>query len=224
MNQSPRGQRRAQATTGSDTRRALLEAGRACVREHGLAKTTSRLIAARADANLGAITYYFGSKDELLAEALFGELTARLAPVIELLEESDEPATTRLLSAVRELTAEFDRSIQEVPVYLNALMLSTQPGPLAERSNATLADLKAKLGAVIDQLRADGVIASWVEPNAMASLLIAIANGIALQSQLDPDGPTVSDLAAQLASLLLVASAESGDVVGSGSVGGAEGR
>lgn len=181
------------------------------MREHGVAKTTSRLIAARANANLGAITYYFGSKDDLLAEALFGELADRLAPVIELLEQSGEPAATRLLGAVRELTAEFDRSIEDVPVYLNALLLSTQPGPLAVRSNAMLTELKAKLATVIDQLQGEGVIASWVEPKAMASLLIATANGMALQSQLDPDGPTVSDLTAQLARLLLAASVGSGE-------------
>ncbi|MCP5027428.1 MAG: TetR/AcrR family transcriptional regulator [Actinomycetia bacterium] len=176
------------------------------MREHGLAKTTSRLIATTAGANLGAITYYFASKDDLLAEALFGELAARLTPVMENLQDSDQPATTRLVSAVQALIAEFERSAEEVPVYLNALMLSTEPGPLAERAHTMLTQLRAKLAEVISELKGEGVIAAWVEPDAMASLLIATGNGIALQSQLDPEGATVSVLAGQLAGLLLAAS------------------
>ena len=199
-------QRRASESSDSETRLALLAAGRDCVREHGLAKTTSRLIAGAAGVNLGAITYYFGSKDDLLAEALFGELSARLAPVMDMLE-SDDPAPSRLLRAVQELIAEFENSAQDVPVYLNALVLSTEPGPLADRARALLSDLRERLASVIIQLKDEGLIAAWVDPGPMASLLIAAGNGIALQTQLDPEGSTAAELAGQLAGLLLAASA-----------------
>jgi len=69
-----------------------------------------------------------------------------------------------------------------------------------------LAELTAKLAGVIAQLKREGVIAAWVEPEAMAALLIATGNGIALQSQLEPQGATVTQLAGQLAGLLLSAS------------------
>ena len=179
------------------------------MREYGLAKTTRRLIAGAADVNLGSITYYFGSKEDLLAEALFGELSARLAPVLDTLE-SDDPAPGRLLGAVQDLIVEFEKSAPDVPVYLNALVLSTEPGPLADRARTLLSDLHARLASVIGQLKADGVIAEWVEPEAMASLLIATGNGIALQTQLDPEGATAAQLAAQLAGLLLAASTQPG--------------
>ena len=205
MKDAPTGRRRATDPSDSETRQALLTAGRACVREHGLAKTTSRLIAAAAGANLGSITYYFGSKDELVAEALFGELSARIAPVMDTLE-GDDPAPSRLLGAVQELIAEFENSAPDVPVYLNALVLSTEAGPLADRARALLSDLQERLASVITQLKVDGVIAAWVDPGAMASLLIATGNGIALQTQLDPDGSTAAELAGQLAGLLLAAS------------------
>ncbi len=97
-----------------------------------------------------------------------------------------------------------------LPVYLNALVLSTEPGPLADRARALLSDLHARLALVISQLKADGVIAEWVDPEAMASLLIATGNGIALQTQLDPEGATAAQLAAQLAGLLLAASTQPG--------------
>lgn len=206
MNDATTGQRRASRPSDSETRLALLAAGRDCVREHGLAKTTSRLIAGAAGVNLGSITYYFGSKEALLAEALFGELSTRITPVMATLE-GDDPAPNRLLSAVQELIAEFESSAQDVPVYLNALLLSTEPGPLADRAQALLSDLHERLASVIARLKADGVIAAWVQPDAMASLLLAAGNGVALQTQLDPEGPTAAEIAGQLAGLLLAASA-----------------
>ena len=54
----------------TDTRQRLLDATRRCISAKGLAATTSRDITAEAAANLAAITYHFGSKDELVAEAL----------------------------------------------------------------------------------------------------------------------------------------------------------
>jgi AcrR family transcriptional regulator len=46
--------------TEAATRDRLLEAARDCVGRHGVARTTSRAIAAAAPANLGAITYHIG--------------------------------------------------------------------------------------------------------------------------------------------------------------------
>src|SRR6476646_6502099 len=102
-------QRRARGTGSSDTRDDLLRAACACVREQGLAGTTSRQIAAEAGANLAAITYHFGSKDELIAEALFGEIERRVRPALAVLATEGEPAQLMLL-AVQELMAAFERS------------------------------------------------------------------------------------------------------------------
>lgn len=205
MNSKTTAQRRSKTDSDASTRSALLAAARNCVGEHGIAQTTSRLIAASAGANLGAITYYFGSKDDLIGEALFGELERRLAPVMSVLE-TDSPAPARLLSAVQELTIEFERSDDDVPVFLNALLLSTQAGPVGDRGRRLVAEFRSRLAAVIHQLVGDGVIATWVKPDPMASLLISAANGIALQTRLEPGGAGVTDMVGQLAGLLLAAS------------------
>src|SRR3954454_19140256 len=51
-------------------RERLLRGALKCLREKGYAHTTARDIAAASNANLGSIGYHFGSKEELLAEAL----------------------------------------------------------------------------------------------------------------------------------------------------------
>lgn len=188
----------------SPTRTGLLDATRRVVQEHGLAGATSRRITTEAGANLAAITYHFGSKDQLVADALFGELEARVAPVLALLEQ-DVPAVERLVVAVQGLVGEFEASRDTVPVYLEALALAAGDGPFAERGRTMVVALRARLAEVVRDLRDEGTVADWVDPEAMASLLIAAANGLALQSRLDPDGPGVPALAAQFAGLLLAA-------------------
>ncbi len=163
-----------------------------------------QLITDTAGANLAAITYYFGSKDDLIAEALFSRLEQLLDPVMTLLG-GDMPAGTRLLHAVQALLAELERSGEEMPVYLHALMLSTEPGAIGDRGRTLVIDLRRRLEAVIAELVKTGAIASWVEPGSMAALLLAAAHGIALQSRIDPEATSVPDLSAQLAGLLLAA-------------------
>src|SRR5262245_50733721 len=84
-------QRRSKAARHTETRDRLLRATRTCLRRGGLANVSSRDITAEAGVNLAAITYHFGSKDELLAATLFGELRARLDPALDLLAEEGEP-------------------------------------------------------------------------------------------------------------------------------------
>ncbi len=62
-----------------DTRQRLLDAAEALFAEHGFAETSLRKITARAKANLAAVSYHFGSKDELI-RAVFAR---RLEPLTE---------------------------------------------------------------------------------------------------------------------------------------------
>src|SRR4051794_16451753 len=89
------------------TKLRLIEAARICVRDRGLAGTTSREITRLAAANLAAITYHFGSKDALVAAALFGELERRVSPALGALDAPGAPAA-RMLAAIQQLAAEFE--------------------------------------------------------------------------------------------------------------------
>ena len=61
------------------TRTRLLDAAREVFSEHGFQGATVREICRRADANVAAVNYHFGSKEGLLTEALnFSQLSALL--------------------------------------------------------------------------------------------------------------------------------------------------
>ena len=64
-------------TTSDQTRARLLDAAREMFSQNGFQSVTVREICRRAEANVAAVNYHFGSKDGLLAEALnFGPLKA----------------------------------------------------------------------------------------------------------------------------------------------------
>lgn len=188
----------------SDTPERLIEATRACINDRGLAATTSRDIAAAADANLGAITYHFGSKDQLVADALLATLREWLEPTLEVLRDDSEP-TTRTMLAIQTLLATFEAHRHEVGLYLQALVHAQR----IDAVGAGLVELWNELGELVSAhvsgMKGRGELPAWVEPKAMGSLLIGVANGLLLQVNLDPHGPPLPRMAGQFASLLLEA-------------------
>ena len=60
----------ADITASDQTRARLLDAARGVFAQHGFQGATIREICRRAEANVAAVNYHFGSKDGLLAEAL----------------------------------------------------------------------------------------------------------------------------------------------------------
>ena len=191
------------------TRQDLLDAARLCVRRHGLVGASSREITATAGANLAAITYHFGSKDDLLAEALFGELERRVAPALAMLDGAGPPEA-RLLAVVAALSDEFERARDDTLVYFEALLLAVRD----ERYRRARCDALpvAAAPARRDHRRAPGQRRHPPvgAPEATAALILAVANGIALQSQLDPDGPDHRAVSAEFAQLLLASAAPGG--------------
>lgn len=87
----------------SAKREALLQATTDLLIAAGFSGTTTRAIAARAQCNVGLISYYFGSLDGLLLEALDGSSAARLAEYRTTLSE------TRSLRELRKTTAKLYR-------------------------------------------------------------------------------------------------------------------
>ncbi len=188
----------------TDTPQRLLEAARRCIREKGLAATTAREITGAAGANLAAITYHFGSKDRLVSDALLGELRAWLAPALEVLGGEAEPAT-RTLMAIETLTATFEQLRDEAPVYLEALVQAQRFPSLREGVVDLWAELRRSLAEQIATMPDGDVLPAWVDPDAMAGLFVAVANGLVLHVTVDPEGPDLRAMAGQFGGLLLAA-------------------
>lgn len=184
------------------TRQRLLDATVASLRARGVDGLTSREIAGAAGVNLQAITYHFGSKDALVAEALTELVRERLDPVRDALEAPGEPSE-RLFHALTTISTAFDVSRADLQAYADAVAAASTNAELAESLGGLHDELVAYLARLITEMRHEGYIQPWVEPEPMAAVLIALGDGIAAQSRLrDPDVPAMLD---QVALLLLSA-------------------
>jgi AcrR family transcriptional regulator len=197
-------QRRSKDRRDTGTRQRLISAAKECLRIHGVAQTSSRLIADTAGANLGAITYYFGSKDHLVAVTLADELRDWTKPVLDLLTSASDPAAG-LLAAVSTLNTTFEEQRDRAPGLLEVFVHAARDLDTRDPVTRIWTHLRHRLAAVIDELRTRGAVPQWVAPDAMAALILAVGAGTIVSTTLDPDGVDHRDIATQFASLLLAA-------------------
>lgn len=184
------------------TRAKLVAATVESLKANGVNGLTSREIAGAADVNLQAITYHFGSKDSLVATALTELVHSRLDPIREALEAEGDPAE-RLFNALSTIRAAFAVGRDDLKVYADAISASSTNPELARSLGVLHDELRAFLAALIAEMQSDGYIQGWVQPAAMAALLIALGDGLATQAHYgEPDVDGVLD---QVALLLLAA-------------------
>ena len=96
------------ATSGGETRERLLEAGLRLFATHGYESVSTRQLTRAADANIAAIAYHFGGKQELyqsVAERLVAETEPLFGPVLAALTDGvhtargDRPTLARVAAA-----------------------------------------------------------------------------------------------------------------------------
>jgi AcrR family transcriptional regulator len=192
-----------------DTRDRLIEGTLATLKANGLAGTTSRAIAAASRVNLGGITYHFGSKDELVAQALLEAIRSWIQPALDALRR-EAPPTIRMLEAVAALQDAFERAKDLLPVYLEALVHAQRSETLRHGVQELLGELRRFLGDQIGELRSTGFLPTWVDPGPMASLLLATGDGLALHAAVDPEFTDQPAIAGQAVQVLLAVSTPSG--------------
>src|SRR5689334_21413598 len=100
------------------TRARLLDATLEVLGTHGVAQTTSREIAAAAGVNLQAITYHFGAKDDLVAQALVHAVRTWIEPARAALSGIGDDPLSGLLGTVSALQQALDEAREHLPAYL----------------------------------------------------------------------------------------------------------
>jgi AcrR family transcriptional regulator len=194
----------------AETRERLITAAWECVRDGGQGGATSRAITTAAGANLGAITYYFGSKDALVAEAVGGAIERLVGPALAALQDEALDPATRMLNAVAQLQQAYGTAADDAPAYLEVLLQSRRRPDLQARIGRVFAEIRATLSALMADLKTQSLLPDWVQPDAMAGLLLAAAQGVVLQATIDAGGPPPPAMADQFARLLLASRAPAG--------------
>ena len=105
----------------------------------------------------------------------------------------------------------FDQARDDVPVYLAALATAPHSPDVQAGLGDLWNELRSRLSADIAAQSTAGQLPAWVEPSAMAALILAVVNGVVISSVIDPGGPDHRAVAGQLLSLLMTAAQPSGE-------------
>ncbi|HEY3186578.1 MAG TPA: TetR/AcrR family transcriptional regulator [Solirubrobacteraceae bacterium] len=183
-------------------REALLEAARSLLRERDYANITARELVAASNTNLGSIGYHFGSKEALLNEAIgqaFEEWTEAIGRATS--ADPDAPPLERMAGSWRAVLDEFAEIRPYFLAFLEALPRSARSPELAERLAAHYQRQRDRVAGMLTEALCGALDAG--DARRLATFVIAISDGLMLQSFVDPDGmPTATELATSTAEAL----------------------
>lgn len=182
----------------------LLRGALSCIAQKGYASTSSRDIARAAGANVASINYHFGSKEALVSQALgqcFGMWNQRVEDVFTAtagLPAHDQLAA--ILHAVIDSFAELESSVHAcIESYAPALRSDELREKLAAGYAALRESARQRVTAHMD-----GAPDNF---GAIASVLMAVCDGLMLQWVADPEAaPNADETLDALAALGALAS------------------
>lgn len=173
-------------------REALLAGARQCLQQRGYARTTARDLVAASGTNLASIGYHFGSKEALLNEAIgdaMEEWSERLGKVA--FADPQARPLARLRASWGALVDGFAGQRPLLVAFVEALAQAERSPELRERLSGCYERVRrAVTELIVEAATAD--IADHTgelpEPTArmMATMLIAVSDGLAVQWLLDP--------------------------------------
>jgi AcrR family transcriptional regulator len=171
----------------SGNRDALLESAIRSLQEKGYAGTTARDVADGAGVSLGAIGYHFGTVQELLDAALAEAVRRWFEPLIGLLSRPQPPPTLEQLGpALDRLLDTLAGHRPLVIAYFEALLRAERSVPLRTALAADLDAFRKALTGGIEGLLASQPASASPDPQAAASLVMAIFDGLIIQWLLAP--------------------------------------
>lgn len=183
-------------------REALLNAAKTLLRQSGRANITARDLVAASGTNLGSIAYHFGSKDALLEEAckvVFEEWAETVARATS--ADPDAPPVRRLATSLEMTLDEFDTMRPYFLGFIEIVVRSQGSPEVREQLVAHYRKQRATVAGIVTESLSEAI--GTQDAAHLASLLMAISDGLMLQSLIDPmHVPTSQQLMAALANAL----------------------
>jgi AcrR family transcriptional regulator len=183
------------AGTGKN-REALMEAAIECLQRRGYARTTSRDLAATAGSNLAAITYHYGSKEELLNQALVeGFRRWGAAVAAEVLTSAESDPLRMLGKLAGEVETSFERNRGLARSFVEAVAEMEHSKLLRRHLASSYEELRRGFGGLFCQV----LPGSEPYSRALASAIIAVFDGLLIQWLIDPERtPRAAEILAAL--------------------------
>jgi AcrR family transcriptional regulator len=163
----------------------IVEAMRRSVARRGTAGSTFDHVSREAGVSRGLLHYYFGTKEQLLVEAVRRDCDLRM----ELLER--QVATARSADGYIDLMAQnLQQTVHDDPEFVTLLFelfsLSRRNDDIAAEYGRLMHGMREQVAAMLAAAQADGILHLHAEPEAVAEVLFALADGLALRMLAEP--------------------------------------
>lgn len=169
-----------------DKAQRIVAAMRASVGRRGAAGSTFDVVAREAGVSRGLLHYYFGSKERLLVEVVRTDCDARVATMEEQLA-----AATTVDGIVAVLVHTLESIVADDPATQAVVYEMISASRRSDEIRAELAELyrrwRGQLADALREKQREGVVKLDADPEAVASMLLALGDGMGVQLISDPE-------------------------------------
>jgi AcrR family transcriptional regulator len=170
----------------SEKAQRIVEAMRRSVARRGTAGSTFEHVSREAGVSRGLLHYYFGTKEQLLVEAVRRDCEVR----IEMLERQLSRAQSA--EAFIDLMAEnLQETVREDPDFVTLVFelftLSRRNSDIASEYAELMRRTREQVAGMLAVGQRDGILRLHAEPEAVAEILFSLADGFALRMLAEPD-------------------------------------
>jgi AcrR family transcriptional regulator len=177
----------------------IVEAMRRSVAQYGTAGSTFERVAREAGVSRGLLHYYFGTKEQLLAEAVRRDCQLRL----ERLEQQLVGAQTAD-DFIGLMAQHLQDMIREDPDFVTLLFelftLSRRNDDIATEYANLMRTMREQVAGMLTVAQDEGVLRLHADPEAVAEILFSLGDGFALRMLTEPDRDFTATIRAGIAS------------------------
>jgi AcrR family transcriptional regulator len=171
----------------------IVDAMRSSVAQRGTAGSTFDHVSREAGVSRGLLHYYFGTKEQLLVEAVRRDCELRL----ERLEHQLAEATTAD-DFIDLMAQNLKDTVSEDPDFVTLVFelftLSRRNADIAAEYAGLMRRTRDQVAGMLAHAQREGILRLHAEPEAVAEVLFALGDGLALRMLSEPDrdfAPTV---------------------------------
>ncbi len=183
---------------GGEKARRIVEAMRSSVARRGAAGSTFDHVARDAGVSRGLLHYYFGSKERLLVEVVRHDCDVRMERLDAALAAA-RTADDIVEVLVRSLQDMVERDPGFIALVFELFTSARRNQEIAAEMSELHRRIREHVAEQLDRKRSEGVVALAGEPSAVATVLLALGDGLALRVLAEPEADFSATIQAAVA-------------------------
>jgi AcrR family transcriptional regulator len=182
----PRAEGRTGRSPSGEKAQRIVEAMRRSVAQRGTAGSTFEHVSREAGVSRGLLHYYFGTKEQLLVEAVRHDCQLRL----ERLERQLAGAQTAD-DFIALMAQQLQDMLREDPDFVTLLFelftLSRRNSDIGVEYAKLMRGMREQVAGMLTVAQEDGVLRLHADPEAVAEILFSLGDGFAMRMLAEPD-------------------------------------